>query len=652
MPRVWNIPARNPEFTGRDGMLATIREQLLADDRGVVLALHGMGGVGKTQLAVEYAHRFSGSYDFAWWVAAEQTELIGDQFAALGTALGCVATGAGIAAVQAAVPAELRGRGRWLLIFDNGDNPADISGWLPGGGGHVIISSRGKDWTETAALVEVDVLARSEAVAILQNRVKGLDDRDADLLAAELGDLPLAVAQAAGFMIQTGVSARDYRALLRANAGQLLSHKPPGSYPRSLAAATGLVLEQLAAEDQAAAELASLCAFLAPTPIPARLFTSAAQELPSELAVRAANLMDWVNTYGKLGRRSLARVDHRGLQLHRLTQAILRDRLSPREAAATRARTEAILVANNPLDPERPDTWPEWAELMPHVLAANLGATENPGLRWLACDACCYLLARGDARSAYNLAGDLRQHWNERHGADDQHTLAAADYLASALHDMGQYTQARHLHEDTLDRQRRVLGDDHPDTLSCADNLASDLRRLGELEAARTLHTGTLERRRRVLGDNYSHTLTSAANLASDLRLLGELEAARTLDDDTLGRRRRVLGDDHPDTLASADHLASDLRELKEIEAARTLHQDTLDRRRRLLGPDHPDTLASAANLASDLRLLGELEAARRLDHDTLGRRRRVLGDNPPDTLASADHLASDLRSLSEVQIK
>ena len=133
--RVWNIPARNPGFTGRDGMLAAVRERLQAGDRAVVQALQGMGGVGKTQLAIEYAHRFADGYDVAWWVNAEQAGLIGDQFAALGAALGCVQPGAGIEAVRAAVLAELHQRGRWLLVFDNAENPADISRGCRAGAG-------------------------------------------------------------------------------------------------------------------------------------------------------------------------------------------------------------------------------------------------------------------------------------------------------------------------------------------------------------------------------------------------------------------------------------------------------------------------------------------------------------------------------------
>ena len=209
----------------------------------------------------------------------------------------------------------------------------------------------------------------------------GLGAADADRLAAQLGDLPLAIAQAAGFMAETGMPAAEYLGLLGTRAGQLLAQGTPGSYPRSLAAATQLIADRLAAEDPAAAELASLCAFLAPEPIPEDLFTGAPGELPGELAARAADPLAWRQTLAHLARQSLARIDQRGLVMHRLTQAILRDRLTPGQAAATRARTEAILAASDPGDPPNPVTWPRWARLMPHLLAADLAATDNPGLR-------------------------------------------------------------------------------------------------------------------------------------------------------------------------------------------------------------------------------------------------------------------------------
>jgi transcriptional regulator with XRE-family HTH domain len=606
MPRAWNTPARNPAFIGRDDLLAAVKERLRTGHAAVVQALCGMGGVGKTQLAAEYAHRFADSYDLTWWIDAEHEGLIGDQVVSLGLMLGCVPAGAGAEAVRAAVLTELRQRDRWLLIFDNAQKPADVTRWLPGGGGHVLITSRERGWDEVATTVEVDLLTRAESIEMLRRRAPGLTTTDADRLAAELGDLPLAIAQASGFIADTGTPASQYLGLLQTRAGQLLEHGVPGSYPCSLAAATALLADRLADQDPAAAELASLCAFLAPEPIPEYLFTGAADVLPDELAAPAADPLAWRRTLAQMSRQSLARVDHRGLQMHRLTQAILRDRLAPARAAAARACTEAILAASDPGDPPDPGTWARWAQLMPHVLAADLGATDNPALRELVPRVCWYLIERGDARAARDLMIDLRRQWRDRLGADHRHALMAAHYLAWALWELGRYAESRDLNQVTHERRRNVLGDDHPDTLNSAHNLAMDLRMLGDARGARDLDQDTLDRYRRSQGRDHLSTLRSANNLAADLRALGQPEDARKLDQDTLDHRRDVLGHDHPDTLNSAHNLAMDLRMLGDACAARDLDQDTLDRRRQVLGHDHPDTLKSTSNLAADLRALGQ----------------------------------------------
>ncbi|HEX6519581.1 MAG TPA: FxSxx-COOH system tetratricopeptide repeat protein [Streptosporangiaceae bacterium] len=645
-PRVWNVPARNPAFTGRDGLLVTLRERLLSGDRAVVQALHGMGGVGKTQLVIEYGHRFTGTYDLVWWIDSEQGGLIGERFAALGSELSCVPTGASREAMRSAVLGELRERGRWLLVFDNAENPDDVRPWLPGGGGHVLITSRERGWDDIAVPVEVDVLARAESVAMLRERVAGLGEPDAHRLAEELGDLPLAIAQAAGFMAETGMPAGQYLDLLRSRAGEILARGPTGAYPRSLAAVVDITVGKLAAEDPAAAALANLCAFFGPEPIPENLLTCAPNELPPTLAERTADPLAWRQTLARLSRRSLARIDQRGVQLHRLVQAILRDRLTPAEAFAMRTRATAMLVAADPGDTQDPSTWPRWAQLMPHVLANDLGAA-GAALRELAWSACYYLLARGDARTCHDLARDLHSRWRERLG-DGPDVQAMAHCLAWALQELGRYSDARDLALEALTRDRRVLGDNHPDTLASANNLAVDLRALGEIQAARELDEDILARHRRTLGDNHPSTLTSANNLGVDLQELGDYQAARELNEDTLARYRRLVGDNHPSTLISAHNLAHVLRALGEIQAARELDEDTLARYRRVLGDDHPDTLMSANNLAADLRRLGDYRAARDLDEDTLIRRRRILGDDHPDTQLSVHNLASDLRALGE----
>ncbi len=142
----------------------------------MVQAPHGMGGVGTTQLAIEYAYRFAGGYDLVGWVNAEQPGLMGEQFTLLAGELGCADPGAGLAAAQQAVLGELRARDRWLLVFDNATGPDDVAGVLPSGAGHVLVTSPAQDWAEVAVPVQVDVLARAESVAILVHRVPGLGE--------------------------------------------------------------------------------------------------------------------------------------------------------------------------------------------------------------------------------------------------------------------------------------------------------------------------------------------------------------------------------------------------------------------------------------------------------------------------------------------
>jgi tetratricopeptide (TPR) repeat protein len=653
--RAWgNVPPRNPGFKGREELLAAVREALLCGDRAAVQALHGRGGVGKTQLAVEYAHRFAGSYDLVWWISCEQPELIGEQFTALAEALGCAQPGAALAATRLSVMARLHELERWLLIFDNVEEPAAVYDWLPGGTGHVIITSRASGWAEIAMPVEVGVLARAESVAILRDRLPTLADGDVGRIADAVGDLALAVAQAAGYMADAGTQVGEYVALLEGRAAQMMRVGRPPTYPRSLAAVTQLALERLRAEDPAAAEVAVLCAFLAPEPILAQWFARAAAALPAPLTRKAADPVTLHQCLAAAGRSGLVRIGNGELQMHRLTQAIIRGQLSARQAASARSRAEAMLAASHPGTGTRPAqdpvTWPEWAQILRHVPALDPARSQSPQLRALASAAAWYLAKRGDAGAGHDLARHLHRHWRETLGPDEPDTLHAQHVLAFALSQMGRYEEAHDLDEDTLARRRRTLGDNHILTLNSANALASRLFRLENFRAARELLEDTLSRARVALGADHPDTIGFAMNLANYMSQLGEADAARPLYEDALAQRRQALGNDHPDTIICASNLANNMRELGEVDAARQLHDDALRRFRRILGEDHPESINCASNLAIDMRELGEFDAARKLHEDTLARYRQSLGNDHPYTLESIEELAADLLALGDLQ--
>jgi tetratricopeptide (TPR) repeat protein len=690
-PRIWNVPARNPGFTGRDKLLVALREALLSGDHAVVRALHGLGGVGKTQLAIEYAHRFAGDYDLVWWVNAEEAGFIGVQLTQLAQELGCVGPGADSRSAIRALLSELRQRDRWLLVFDNATEPEAVRNVLPGGVGHVLITSRTWDWAELAVRVEVSVLARAESVVILMGRVPGLSKGEARQIAAALGDLPLALAQAAAYMAGTGTAATDYLKLLEERTAQIMDLGQSAIYPQSLSAVTRLAFDRLQADDPAAAEAVAICAYLAPEPIPTYWIPRAATYLPNLLAAKATDPVVWGQVLDHIHRRALCRLDHKGVLMHRLTQGIVRKSLEPDHAAAIRSAAEAALIAAHPGDTDSPDNWPRWALVVPHLLAIDPASSSNRRLRSMACETARYLVIHGDTAAARDLAGIMYQRWRDLDGPDEPSVLSAGINLAFARRELGNYPDALQLGEEILSRCRSVLGDDHPVTLTAANDLAGTLNRLGDYRAARALDEDTLERRRRVLGDD-PRTLDSMSNLAVDMKQMSDLAGALELEEDTLARRRRVLGNDHlrtiesignlavtlstlgtpqrarelaeealagfrkvfgdnhPHTLIQGLNLAEYLRELGNSQAALKLDEVTLPRIRRLLGDDHFITLIAVNNLAEDLRLLKNTQAARELDEDTLERRRRILGEDHPETLTSAANLASDLREMGDAQ--
>ncbi|WP_311984597.1 FxSxx-COOH system tetratricopeptide repeat protein [Parafrankia sp. CH37] len=641
--QIRNVQARHGSYVGRHTALARLRDGFTRPPtqpgRPVVQVLCGMGGAGKTQLAVEYTWRHADRYPLVWWVRAEQPGLIEQDFAALATALDLPVGGQDDIPTRArAALAALAERPGWLLVFDNVDTPADLHPWIPTGPGHVLVTARSRALASLGTPHEIGEFTPTEAVALLTRRTT-LTAAQAIQVADAVGRLPLAVEQAAAYLAVTGATVESYLRLLQANLSEATSHAP-GDYPAGVVASLRTSLDRLGADNPTTLRRLQVLACYAPEPLPAGLLTTVTED-------------SVIPTVNALDRFALARYDpdHTTLHLHRITQAVIRIH-TPTSTQPDPATVAADALAYaTPDNPDQPEAWDSYRQLTPHLLA--LLDTPSPStstFRAATRRLTEYLGRSGQIHLAHHTATRLHTHHQQLLGPDHPDTLRSADHLANTMHQLGQYEVARGLREDTLHRYRQILGDDHPDTLSSANNLALDLHQLGEYEVARGLREDTLHRYRQILGDDHPDTLVSANNLALDLRALGEYEAARHLNEDTLRRLRQILGDDHPETLRSANNLASDLHALGEYEAARGLREDTLHRYHQILGDDHPETLRSANNLASDLHALGEYEAARHLNEDTLRRLRQILGDNHPNTLRSANNLANTLNQLGDYQ--
>jgi CO dehydrogenase nickel-insertion accessory protein CooC1 len=650
IPPIWNVPARNADFTGRGATLELLRDKLAGGGRAVVVAqaLYGLGGVGKTQLALEYAHRFMADYDLVWWVPSERTEETSGALAELARKMG-LKVGDNVAEAAEAALEELRRdtTPHWLLIFDNADDPKQLEPYLPTGAGHVLITSRNQAWSHSAEPLEVDVFTMDESVTHLLRHVPELDMADAQRVADALGNLPLAVEQASAWLEQTGMPARAYVEQLATQSTRILALNQPPDYPMPVVATWNLSFERLKGRSPAAVRLLQLCAFFSPGPISMDLLYS--DEMNESLLPFDDTLSEKLmlgRVIRDISRFALVKVDQgtNSLQIHRLVQAVIRSQMSDQEQAEARHEVHKILAGARPSQGETDDpaNWSTYDIIWLHLGPSQADECDDPRTRQLLIDWVRYQWKHGEFESGLNLARRLQNLWTHQLGPDHQQTLHLQFQIANILRSQGRFSDARDLDTYVLERQRAVLGPDHPHALITANGLGADLKALGDFQEALALDRETYESFKEQFGEDYPRALNAAHNLATSLRLVGNYTAARGLDEETLAGQRRVLGRDHPSSLSSAESLAHDMHAVGAFRDAVDLLRDTFDKYRAVLGDDMTDTLRTATSLAVSLRKAGEQSEARTLAQDTYERYKRRYGSDAPDAQSCALNLACD----------
>jgi Tetratricopeptide repeat len=641
-----SLPPRPALLAGREELLADLEARLTAGPGPgpTVVALYGMGGAGKTSVAVEYAHRHLAEVGLAWQFPAEDPEVLLAEFARLAAQLGAremVDARDPVASVHAVLAAFPAG---WLVIFDNAPGQEAVQRYLPPAGtGRVLITSQSAAWPPGQG-VGVPVLDTGVAAGFLVNRTGDPDEKAAVELAGELGGLPLALEQAAAYILATGSTLAAYLSVFGDRRTDLLARGQAAGHPADVAATLGLAVSQLGDEAPAAAGLLRLLAFLAPEPVPLALLLADAQ-VAGQLALDAAAtigplLGDPVaagDAVAALRRYSLVTPAGDGLVLmHRLVQAITRAQLPAEVAGRWELAAASLVEAAVPADPELPSAWPGCAVLLPHARAV-LDLTS--GGMWRIAEYLGYGGSYPAARDLFRLIADAHLE-DDAYGSEHRDTLAARGQLALWTGRAGDAAGARDQLAALLPIFERILGPEHPDTLTALGSLAYWTGEAGDAAGARDQFAALLPISDRVSGPEHPATLTSRHELARWTGNAGDAAGARDQFAALLPILERILGPEHPDTLITRSNLAGWTGEAGDAAGARDQFAALLPIRERILGPEHPDTLITRSNLAGWTGNAGDAAGARDQFAALLPIRERILGPEHPGTLITRSNLA------------
>ncbi|MCX4408968.1 FxSxx-COOH system tetratricopeptide repeat protein [Streptomyces sp. NPDC059441] len=663
-PRIWgNIPPRNPNFTGRVDLLERLRERLQEGTTTVLPeAIHGMGGVGKTQMAIEYAYRHQSEYDVVWWVPAERPGQIGQSLVELAQRLGLGTSPEANIAGPAVREALREGRpySRWLLIFDNADSPERVRDYFPtGGSGTILVTSRNRRWSVVGPSLEVDVFTREESKELLRRSGSpgNLDDAEADRLAEALGDLPLALEQAAAWRAETGMPVSEYLRLFEDKRSELLEVSPPPDYQLPVAAAWNVSLDHLETRSLTALRLLQLCSYFAPDPISRSIFSGlGGSRIDPDLDRALNDPMRLARAIREINRYSLARIDHRtnSIEMHRLVQAVLINRMSPEEQNRMRSGAHTLLAASDPKGPNQSVNWPRYAELYGHVIASGAVESDQPWVRDLVMNVAKYLWYWGDHKVAREFMEQAWQTWRELFGEEDQQTRLMAWWLSFVYLKVGRYDDASQLVAQLKDVYARTAPADREDTREDALetlNLEAAVRRVqGDFAAGAELDEAAYDRARRAFGEDDPTTLDIAHNLGVSLRLVGEFQRALELDQHTHALKARLFGRDHPQSLITEASIAVDVRETGDYVGARSLQQAVVDGFRAVFGAGNPSTLGTVRQLSEASRKEGDPVTALALAREAFDQFTRRYGDTHPETVTASLALSVALRHNGELE--
>jgi tetratricopeptide (TPR) repeat protein len=662
---LWNIPyQRNPFFTGREDVLSQLHHALHAEN-AVALShpqgISGLGGIGKTQTALEYAYRYEAEYDAVFWVQADSAAALTSGYVTLAQLLRLPERDEqDQRIIVEAVLRWLRVHTGWLLVFDSTDDLTAAEPFLPKAGrGHVLFTTRAHALGRIAQRLEIQqkepetgalLLLHKANILPLQSVLDGAvrdDRRVACEISQELDGLPLALDQAGSYVKETPCSLMDYFVRYRIRRQDLLQARGNLNldYPASVATTWSLSFEKVSQANPAAAELLNFCAFLAHDAIPEEILTAGASHLGAILAPVAANPMQLDQSCKEVLRFSLFQrgADVRTLTIHRLVQAVLQDNLPAETCAYWKQRAVLSVSAASP-NVQDVAQWDACEQWLPHALVCATWIEQTqmtiPEAARLLNGAGSYL----DERARYPEAEPLYRQAlaiNEQQ-LDSEHpeTATSLNNLALLYYHQGKYAEAEPLYQRALAIDEQQSGTVHPDTASSLSNLAELYRAQGRYEQAESLLKRVLAIHEQQLGINHPSTARSLNNMAALYYHQGKYAEAEPLYQRALAIREQQLGTVHPDTAQTLNNLALLYHRQGKYAEAEPLYQRALAIYEQQLGTDHPDTVRSLNNLAELYEMQGKYAEAEPLLVRALAIREQQLGTDHPSTATSLNNLA------------